>query len=44
VLPNLVEAIQAVRSGQGAVKPAGEGKAIRSFNGFTFLLAAARKE
>jgi len=44
VLPKLVEAIQAVRSGQGAVKPAGEGKAIHSFNGFTFLLAAARKE
>ncbi len=44
VLPKLVEAIQAVRSGQGAVKPAGEGKTIHSFNGFTFLLAAARKE
>ncbi len=44
VLPKLVEAIQAVRAGQGAVKPAGEGKAIHSFNGFTFLLAAARKE
>jgi glyoxylase-like metal-dependent hydrolase (beta-lactamase superfamily II) len=44
VLPKLVEAIQAVRSGEGAVKPAGEGKAIHSFNGFTFLLAASRKE
>ncbi len=44
VLPKLVEAIQAVRAGQGAVKPAGEGKAIHTFNGFTFLLAAARKE
>jgi glyoxylase-like metal-dependent hydrolase (beta-lactamase superfamily II) len=44
VLPGLVEAIQAVRSGQGVVKPAGEGKAIHSFGGFTFLLAAARKE
>jgi len=44
VLPGLVEAIQAVRSGQGDVKPAGEGKVINSFGGFTFLLAAARKE
>src|SRR6202158_2267313 len=44
VLPKLVEAIQAVRSGQGAVKPAGEGKATHSFDGFTFLLAAAPKE
>ncbi len=44
VLPKLVEAIQAVRSGQGTVKPAGEGKALHSFGGFTFLLAAARKE
>jgi glyoxylase-like metal-dependent hydrolase (beta-lactamase superfamily II) len=44
VFPKLVEAIQAVRAGQGAVKPAGEGKAIHSFDGFTFLLAAARKE
>jgi len=44
VLPGLVDAIQAVRSGQGVVKPAGEGKAIHSFGGFTFLLAAARKE
>ncbi len=44
LLPKLVEAIQVVRSGQGAVKPAGEGKAIHTFNGFTFLLASARKE
>jgi len=44
VLPGLVEAIQAVRSGQGVIKPVGEGKAIHSFGGFTFLLAAARKE
>src|SRR5882762_3774979 len=44
VLPKLVDAILAVRSGQGVVKPAGEGKAIHSFGGFTFLLAAARKE
>jgi glyoxylase-like metal-dependent hydrolase (beta-lactamase superfamily II) len=44
VLPRLVEAIQAVRAGQGSVKPAGEGKALHSFDGFTFLLAASRKE
>lgn len=44
VLPKLVEAIQAVRSGQGTVKSAGEGKATHTFGGFTFLLAAARKE
>ena len=44
VLPKLVEAIQAVRSGQGAVRPAGEGKATHNLNGFTFLLAAPRKE
>jgi len=33
-----------VRSGQGTVKPAGEGKAIHSLDGFDFLLAAAKKE
>ena len=44
VLPGLVDAIQAVRSSQGVVKPAGKGKVIHSFGGFTFLLAAARKE
>ena len=44
VLPKLVDAILAVRSGQGVVRPAGEGKAIHSLGGFTFLLAAARKE
>ena len=44
VLPGLVDAIQAVRSGQGDVKLAGEGKVTNSFGGFTFLLAAARKE
>jgi glyoxylase-like metal-dependent hydrolase (beta-lactamase superfamily II) len=44
VLPRLVAAIQAVRSGQGAVKPAGEGKAIHSLDGFDFLLAAPKKE
>ncbi len=44
VLPKLVEAIQAVRSGQGTVKPEGDGKAIHSFGGFDFLLAAPKKE
>jgi glyoxylase-like metal-dependent hydrolase (beta-lactamase superfamily II) len=44
VLPKLVEAIQAVRSGQGTVKPEGEGKAIHTFGGFDFLLAAPKKE
>ncbi len=40
VLPRLVAAIQAVRSGQGTVKPAGEGKALHSLDGFSFLLKA----
>jgi len=44
VLTKLVDAIQAVRSGQGAVKPEGEGKAIHSFGGFDFLLAAPKKD
>jgi glyoxylase-like metal-dependent hydrolase (beta-lactamase superfamily II) len=44
VLSKLVDAIQAVRSGQGTVKPEGEGKAIHSFGGFDFLLAAPKKE
>ncbi len=44
VLPKLIAAIQEVRSGQGTVKPAGEGKAIHSFGGFDFLLAAPKKE
>jgi len=44
VLPRLVAAIQAVRAGQGTVKPAGEGKAVHSFDGFDFLLAAQKKE
>jgi glyoxylase-like metal-dependent hydrolase (beta-lactamase superfamily II) len=43
VLPELLAAIQAVRDGQGTVKPGGEGKVVHSFNGFSFLLAAARK-
>jgi glyoxylase-like metal-dependent hydrolase (beta-lactamase superfamily II) len=40
VLPRLVAAIQAVRAGQGAVKPEGQGKAIHTFDGFPFLLRA----
>jgi len=46
VLPRLVTAIQAVRSGQGAIKPEGKGKgkAIHSLDGFNFLLAASKKE
>jgi glyoxylase-like metal-dependent hydrolase (beta-lactamase superfamily II) len=44
VLSRLVTAIQAVRSGQGTVKPGGEGKAIHSLDGFDFLLAAAKRE
>ena len=44
VLPKLVAAIQAVRSGQGSVKSEGEGKAIHSLDGFSFLLAASKKE
>jgi glyoxylase-like metal-dependent hydrolase (beta-lactamase superfamily II) len=44
VLPKLVAAIQAVRSGQGAVKPAEGGKAVHSLDGFSFLLAASKKE
>jgi glyoxylase-like metal-dependent hydrolase (beta-lactamase superfamily II) len=41
VLPELVAAIEAVRSGQGTVKPEGKGKAIHAISGFSFLLAAA---
>jgi glyoxylase-like metal-dependent hydrolase (beta-lactamase superfamily II) len=41
VLPRLVAAIEAVRAGQGAIKSAGEGKAIHTFDGFSFLLKAA---
>ncbi|PYU86248.1 MAG: hypothetical protein DMG51_06380, partial [Acidobacteria bacterium] len=44
VLPELLTAIEAVRSGKGTIKPAGAGKAIHSFDGFSFLLAADRKE
>jgi len=40
VLAGLVNAIQAVRAGQGEVKPAGDGKAIHTVDGFSFLLRA----
>jgi hypothetical protein len=40
VLPKLVDAIQAVRAGQGEVKPAGPGKAIHTVDGISFLLRA----
>src|SRR5205085_11264424 len=44
VLPELLKAIEVVRSGKGTIKPAGTGKAIHSFDGFSFLLPADRKE
>jgi glyoxylase-like metal-dependent hydrolase (beta-lactamase superfamily II) len=40
VLPGLVSAIQAVRAGQGEVKAAGDGKAIHTVDGFSFLMRA----
>jgi glyoxylase-like metal-dependent hydrolase (beta-lactamase superfamily II) len=40
VLPRLVVAIQAVRAGQGTVKPDSPGKAVHSLDGFSFLLRA----
>jgi glyoxylase-like metal-dependent hydrolase (beta-lactamase superfamily II) len=40
VLPRLVAAIEAVRTGRGASKPAGTGKEVRSLDGFSFLLRA----
>lgn len=43
VLPKLVDAIQAVRSGKGDVKAAGSGKAMHTFQDFKFLLAAPSK-
>jgi glyoxylase-like metal-dependent hydrolase (beta-lactamase superfamily II) len=42
VLPKLVAAIQAVRGGQGTVKFAGEGKAIHTYDNFSFLLRASQ--
>jgi hypothetical protein len=43
VLPKLVNAIQAVRSGKGEVKAEGPGKAMHTFEGFKFLLAEPAK-
>jgi len=43
VLPKLVDAIQAVRSGQGEVKSEGTGKAMHTLGGFKFLLAEPKK-
>ncbi len=40
VLPKLVEAIEAVRAGKGDTKPAGEGKALKTYDGFSFLMKA----
>src|SRR5260370_4542830 len=44
VLPRLVTAVQAVRSGQGNGKHEGGGKAIHNLHRFKFLLAASKKE
>ena len=41
VLPRLVAAIEAVRAGKGDVKPGGEGKAIHTIDGISFLLRAS---
>jgi glyoxylase-like metal-dependent hydrolase (beta-lactamase superfamily II) len=43
VLPKLVDAIQAVRSGKGEVKAEGAGKAMHTLDGFQFLLAEPKK-
>jgi hypothetical protein len=40
VLPRLVAAIEAVRTGKGETKPEGAGKVIISIDGFSFLLRA----
>jgi glyoxylase-like metal-dependent hydrolase (beta-lactamase superfamily II) len=40
VLPRLVVAIQAVRAGKGTVKPDSPGKALHTYGGFSFLMAA----
>jgi glyoxylase-like metal-dependent hydrolase (beta-lactamase superfamily II) len=44
VLPKLVDAIQAVRSGKGEVKSEGAGKAMHTVGEFKFLLAEPKKE
>ncbi len=38
VLPKLVEAIEAVRAGKGDTKPDGDGKVLRTYGDFTFLM------
>ena len=43
VLPKLVDAIQAVRSGKGDIKAEGTGRAMHTFQGFRFLLAEPAK-
>jgi glyoxylase-like metal-dependent hydrolase (beta-lactamase superfamily II) len=43
VLPQLVDAIQAVRSGKGEVKSEGAGKAMHTLGDFKFLLAEPKK-
>ncbi len=43
VLPKLVEAIQAVRAGQGEVKTEGAGKAMHTLGDFKFLMAEPKK-
>jgi glyoxylase-like metal-dependent hydrolase (beta-lactamase superfamily II) len=40
VLPRLVDAIQAARTGKGSSKSEGPGREIRKVNGFSFLLRA----
>jgi glyoxylase-like metal-dependent hydrolase (beta-lactamase superfamily II) len=43
VLPKLVDAIQAVRSGKGEVQSEGPGKAMHTLGDFKFLLAEPKK-
>jgi glyoxylase-like metal-dependent hydrolase (beta-lactamase superfamily II) len=43
VLPKLVDAIQAVRSGKGEVKSEGAGKAMHTLGDFKFLFAEPKK-
>ena len=40
VLPRLVVAFQQAREGKGDVKPEGEGRVLRTVDGFSFLLRA----
>jgi len=43
VLPRLLDAIQAVRAGQGVVKSEGTGKALHTLGEFQFLMAESKK-